>query len=521
MALGSYGVLVGTFVRSKRDEPDTQGRWFHVNVFVKVGAEEQHCAVDVDSKQSNTGVEWKVLELEPSTWSTELALPEGLHSLPSSPASGALDYLRAARLQGGTWSRGSAAQAADALEPLLATAKRVFVFGEPFDNHGHGMHNIHQNQGDPAGSQWWDDNGPWQDGGTIIERADGTLVAFLNKFTSQTYDTDADGHAPYHPPRPSNTPLGRIWKNTVASLVAVDNVRLEPGEIERHQIYSYVVQALLAHYWNGNKRGREGEYPWRTGQQTNGQYQGGDYLGHNIACIAVDENGEIIDFDFNHNDVFQSSVEHAESRLVRRIFSLTQLFDGWATKDPNAPAASANYATQLSGVTLYTSLESCAQCSGIMALGSVRRVVFLQRDPGQGSIGNILRNLMPQSGSFAAPLPIPGNLLGLTCFDALANGYEKFSAEIAGKPFHISPGGKKDTSASITSYLCTDDALSIFRAGAQALETFTVTAPDYAPKDRGGQILARALKNSTVLDHARRFLVYAKTQGRRGTPHQL
>jgi uncharacterized protein YukJ len=28
-----------------------------------------------------------------------------------------------------------------------------------------GMHNIHQNQGDPAGSQWWNDNGIWQDGG--------------------------------------------------------------------------------------------------------------------------------------------------------------------------------------------------------------------------------------------------------------------------------------------------------------------------------------------------------------------
>src|SRR3981189_2447238 len=43
------------------------------------------------------------------------------------------------------------------------------------------------------------------------------------------------------------------------------------------------------------------------------------YLGHNIACIAVDGNGEIIDFDFNHNDLFRSSAEHAESRMVRRF----------------------------------------------------------------------------------------------------------------------------------------------------------------------------------------------------------
>jgi uncharacterized protein YukJ len=25
------------------------------------------------------------------------------------------------------------------------------------------MHNVHQNQGDPAGSQWWPENGTWQD----------------------------------------------------------------------------------------------------------------------------------------------------------------------------------------------------------------------------------------------------------------------------------------------------------------------------------------------------------------------
>jgi uncharacterized protein YukJ/tRNA(Arg) A34 adenosine deaminase TadA len=522
MALGSYGVLVGTLERHERDQPDNQGKWFHVNVFLDVAGEEHHCAIDVDSKQSNTGVEWKVLELEPQLWAAELALEFGLHRLETSAFSGALDYARAARLGAGQWSRGSATDAANVLEPLLDQATRILVFGEPFSSHGRGMHNIHQNQGDPAGSQWWDDNGPWQDGATLILRGDGTLLAFLNKFTSQTYATDEEGHAPYHPPRPKTGRLGQIWRNSVASLAAVQNLQLEAAEIERHQVYGYVVQALLAHYWNGNKRGRFGRYPFREGQLADGQYLGGDYLGHNIACIAVDENGEIIDFDFNHNDVFQSSVEHAESRLVRRIFSLTQLFDGWATQDPTVPQPTTSYATQLSGVTLYTSLESCAQCSGIMALGSVRRVVFLQRDPGQGSIGNILRNLMPQSGSFAAPLPVPANLLGLTCFDALEAGYARFSAEIGeAKPFYESPTGDKDKSASITSYLCTDDALRIFREGTDALTSLVIQHPSYVAKGRGGQALAKGLTNERVLAHARRFLDYATRLGRRGTPHQL
>jgi uncharacterized protein YukJ len=40
------------------------------------------------------------------------------------------------------------------------------------------MHNIHQNQGDPAGSQWWGENGIWQDGGTLAEQPDGSWIAF-------------------------------------------------------------------------------------------------------------------------------------------------------------------------------------------------------------------------------------------------------------------------------------------------------------------------------------------------------
>jgi len=69
----------------------------------------------------------------------------------------------------------------------------LYIFGEPFTS-GLGVHNIHQNQGDPAGSQWWAENGIWQDGATLIQRQDDTIVAFLNKFKTQSYETDQYGH---------------------------------------------------------------------------------------------------------------------------------------------------------------------------------------------------------------------------------------------------------------------------------------------------------------------------------------
>ncbi len=218
MALDRYGVLVGTLVSHHRDPPDAQGRWFHVNLVIRAGEQTYRGAVDVDSKQSAIGVEWKTVTLSGGDLGPVDALPDGYHDLAMTPSSGAVDFVRSrwARPSPGcvfaampdavarvlmalfgrripAWEQGSNLDAASALEPLLAGNPRVLVFGEPFTT-GLGMHNIHQNQGDPPGSQWWDENGIWQDGLTMVRRGDGTLRAFLSKFTSQSYVTDGQGH---------------------------------------------------------------------------------------------------------------------------------------------------------------------------------------------------------------------------------------------------------------------------------------------------------------------------------------
>lgn len=88
------------------------------------------------------------------------------------------------------------AQGLDALadlEPLVSAARRVFVYGEPFRQPDLGVHNIHQNQGDPLGSRWSAENGIWQDGATVVQREDGSYGAFCNKFRTQSDRTDDDG----------------------------------------------------------------------------------------------------------------------------------------------------------------------------------------------------------------------------------------------------------------------------------------------------------------------------------------
>lgn len=217
MPLDAYGVLSGTLHRHFRDRPDTQGRWFHVNLEVDAPAGRYRCAVDVDSNQSATGVQWKVFTLAPSVLEPVPALAPGYHDLSPSSGSGALDHLRHPALVDRPgclfvrrppdwlrqfldrlnpprpWVSGTNLDAAAALEPLLVPGRPVLIFGEPFDQ-GLGMHNIHQNQGDPYGSRWWDDNAVWQDGATLTRRPDGWYDVFLNKFSSQADRTDADGH---------------------------------------------------------------------------------------------------------------------------------------------------------------------------------------------------------------------------------------------------------------------------------------------------------------------------------------
>jgi hypothetical protein len=215
--LDRYGVLVGVLKGHFRDRPDDQGRWFHINLEVDAPAGRYRCAVDVDSKLSAVGVQWKVLTVAGPELAPVTGFGPGVHDLPSAAGSGALDYQRHPALatrpgclfglppqrwmqpwsdstgSATAWTSGSHLEAAEALEPILVPERRVLIFGEPFST-GLGIHNIHQNQGDPAGSQWWDDNGIWQDGGTLTERPDGLFDAFLSKFSTQAPRTDDDGH---------------------------------------------------------------------------------------------------------------------------------------------------------------------------------------------------------------------------------------------------------------------------------------------------------------------------------------
>ena len=98
------------------------------------------------------------------------------------------------------WRSGTSEMAFADLATMLEgeASPRMMFFGSFFTT-GAGVHDIHQNQGDPppppeSRRKFYENSGIWQDGLTVVIRADGSMAAFMNKFGTQSDATDANGH---------------------------------------------------------------------------------------------------------------------------------------------------------------------------------------------------------------------------------------------------------------------------------------------------------------------------------------
>ena len=222
MPLPAYGVLIGTLSHFTRDDPNTAGSWYHGTLSLDTPAGAAEGAVAV-STPSGIRVAYRIVRhLSRPALSATLALPLGWSPLAPTRSSGALDYVRsplfgagpAARYFGfwlfrrdsligrflrwleslrSPWIDSTGDNALNALETQLLGSVRVFVFGAPAPT-GLGVHNIHLNQGNPPGP-FQQLNGIWQDGGVLIERPSGEIVAVLLKFATQSLHTNSQGLA--------------------------------------------------------------------------------------------------------------------------------------------------------------------------------------------------------------------------------------------------------------------------------------------------------------------------------------
>src|SRR5262245_33823298 len=256
MPLQNYSVLLGAKAGYHRVPPDAFGRFYHGHIDVLTPAGLFNTAIDVDTQRAGVKVSWRILPLRVSEWAPIFGLADGMHALASNGTSGAVDYIRDVRLHNfifvpdyvdgpvpwwrrlatawcvvmgrpedrvalqathllpvlqprmlarrvrvndatPPWKTGTDVQALADLEAMIIDAPRVAIFGAAYAASGGrppGLHDIHLNQGDPAGSPWWGLDGIWQDGLTIAIHSDGTASAFMNMFSTQSLNTDNQGH---------------------------------------------------------------------------------------------------------------------------------------------------------------------------------------------------------------------------------------------------------------------------------------------------------------------------------------
>jgi hypothetical protein len=229
--LAHYGVAIGAFESFSRDPQHHFGHWYHGHVALSTSGGTWQSALDVDAPQT-VGVSYRVVDgLAVADLGPVASMVDGFHELPHTQSSGALDYLRSPALReapavrlmrrasgvaaarrtppfppgaadalmsrlrrGSPWISSNGDNALDALEPRLRSATRIYVFGQRFEAGSNGVHDVHMNQGDPAGSQWYASNGTWQDGAVACQTSGGRVAIWQVRFNTQSLVTDAEGH---------------------------------------------------------------------------------------------------------------------------------------------------------------------------------------------------------------------------------------------------------------------------------------------------------------------------------------
>lgn len=306
-------------------------------------------------------------------------------------------------------------------------------------------------------------------------------------------------------PRPDLAPknfYGRIdsdlWPSVEAIAATVELPDSRPQDTEA-ELYLAALARITCHWWNPFKYGPNGSY---FGVPDIGK--GRSYVGHNIAALAVGDDGRIIDFEMNHNEIFRSSAEHAEARLVRRLYQLANVHLTW---DEMTDDSFDTTRIHLNRITVYTTLQPCAQCAGMMALAQVRSAVFLQADPGMYLADVLMRALSPDY--LRAPMPLPASLFGIATYRRLNEGYTAYWK--SGSVLWDGPEGPRG-GQDITAYLCTSSAFQLISSLAERFEALADTPECKGMWDGSEELIVEL----------REFVAYACSNGvQRGAPHRV
>jgi tRNA(Arg) A34 adenosine deaminase TadA len=213
-------------------------------------------------------------------------------------------------------------------------------------------------------------------------------------------------------------------------------------EEEADRIFMLLAYSIVLRYWQKD-------------------YEGPESRGYNIGSVLVDSNKNIVCWAVNSVNRTQNSTNHGEVRLMSNYLQNTRKFD-------------------LKGYTIYTTLEPCAMCAGMMTLQAVAKTIYGQRDPDYGgAIGRLELNSTKLPGGYC---PYPRGVVSAESKSAIANNLDQKYCD-----YYTS-----HSDARITQWLTTADAFNIYTAASTELITLNLEFPE---------------ENMKYLVAARRFLL--------------
>lgn len=220
-----------------------------------------------------------------------------------------------------------------------------------------------------------------------------------------------------NPPQPGNvTPDGKNkpvpLREAACALEKASPAPAYDAQVERDHIFSLAAMAMVQKDWQVDDKGR----------------------GHNIGSLLIDKTGKPVFWARNAIRQRDNSTQHGEVRLIENFL--------------NCP----NVARYMSGYTVYTTLEPCAMCAGMLAMTQVQRVVYVQKDEGFGRALAALRAInYPRVYVESTPLALKEKI-------GLEDAFTKRKAETG--------------SSSVTDFLLSPEALKIFVEAGSALANF-------------------------------------------------
>lgn len=200
----------------------------------------------------------------------------------------------------------------------------------------------------------------------------------------------------------------------------------DPVQTEKDNIFSLLAYSVVLKDWQSENAGS-------------------GVRGYNIGSVLVNPNNEVVCWARNAVDVTEDESQHGEVRLITNYLHNTQQFS-------------------LKGYRLYTTLEPCAMCGGMMTLTQLYVTIFGQSDPGYG---HALERLQFDSTAIDGYCPYPRPVLSAVAQNDIREQLDDAYSQAEETP--------------ITAWLTWPVAHDIYEQANQELVNFVPEYPENVP----------------------------------------